>query len=63
VSRETTPLIQHMADLYNQATPKERKALDLKLMRLKASAIATPAAVFHLFPALGTKTLKLKETP
>jgi len=59
--RESNPLIDHMADLYNKATPKEQRALDLQLVRVKAGALASPHGVFHLFPTLGTKTLKLKE--
>ena len=26
--RESNPLIDHMADLYNKATPKEQRALE-----------------------------------
>ena len=40
---------------------KEQRALDLQLVRVKAGALASPHGVFHLFPTLGTKTLKLKE--
>lgn len=59
--REVTPFVQRVADLYNQSTPKEQRALERKLQQERAKLVATPHAVYHLFPALGTKTLKLKE--
>lgn len=61
MKRKSNPLIDHMADLYNKASPQEQRRLDLTLQRLKAGALASPHGVFHLFPALKTRTLKLKE--
>lgn len=59
--RETTPFVQQVADLYNQASPKEQRALDRKLQLERAKCVASPHAVYHLFPTLGAKSLKLKE--
>lgn len=59
--RETTPFIDAVAKHYNECTPKEQRALDRKLAQEKAKCIASPHALYHLFPTLGAKTLKLKE--
>ena len=56
-----TPAQQQLADMYNNSTPKEQRALDRKLVQVRATAVASPHGVFHLFPTLGTKTLKLKD--
>jgi hypothetical protein len=61
VARSPTPFEQQLADHYNSCTPKEQRALDLKLQQIRAKAVASPHAIFHLFPSLGTKTLKTKE--
>jgi hypothetical protein len=61
VARSPTPFEQQLADHYNSCTPKEQRGLDLKLQQLRAKAVASPQAIFHLFPCLGTKTLKTKE--
>lgn len=59
--REMTPFEQAVADHYNSCTPKEQRALDLRLAQQKARLVADPNSLFHFFPSLGTKTLKLKE--
>lgn len=59
--RELTPFEQEVADHYNSCTPKEQRRLNLKLEQQKAALVATPHAIYHLFPSLGSKTLKLKE--
>lgn len=59
MARETTPFVEHMAKLYNESTPREQKRLDRKLVLVRAGAVATPQAMYHLFPTLGAKTLKL----
>lgn len=59
--RTPTEFEQKIADHYNSCTPKEQRALDLKLQQMRARHMANPHAIFFLFPDLGTKTLKTKE--
>lgn len=61
MNRKVTPFVQAVADHYNQCTPKEQRALDRNLQQQRAKLIASPHALYHLFPSLGAKTLKLKE--
>lgn len=61
MSRQVTPFIQQAADYYNQASPQEQRQLDYKLAQEKAKTLASPQAMFHLFPSLGAKSLKLKD--
>lgn len=58
--RTPTEFEQKLIDTYNESTPKQQRVLDLTAQRLKASALASPRAVFHLFPAL-RKPLILKD--
>lgn len=59
--RTPTPFEQQLADHYNSCTPHEQRALDAKLQQQRAAQVASPHALYFLFPALGRRPLKLKE--
>lgn len=53
--------IQTIADYYNAQPRKKQKELDAKLKLAQAKAMASPQALFHLFPGLANKSLKPKD--
>jgi hypothetical protein len=58
---EEKPHIQQIADYYNAQTPKKQRQLDAQLKLAQARLMATPHALFRLFPGLGNKSLKPKD--
>lgn len=59
--RKPTEFEQKLADLYNSSSPQKQRQLDRQLKQAKAAAIATPHALFFLFPGLAKKSLKPKD--
>lgn len=59
--REPTEFEQKLADLYNSSSPKKQRELDKQLQQVKGTAMATPHALFFLFPGLAKKSLKPKD--
>lgn len=60
MARQMTDFEKQLADHYNSLPPVEQRRLDTKLAQVKAAQVASPHAMFFLFPCLGTKTLKTK---
>ena len=51
-------LMQTLADRYNTATPKDRRAMDANLTKTKAKAVSSVRGIKSIFPAL-RKTLSV----
>lgn len=58
---EENPRIKQIADYYNAQTPKKQREMDRKLKLAQARLMASPQALFHLFPGLANKSLKPKD--
>ena len=52
---------QDVADMYNRATPEERKQLDAGLLRLKALRVSSVGGLRGIFPNLTGKLTVTKE--
>lgn len=59
--RDITPAEQQLADYYNAQSPRKQRELDHKLKLVQARLMASPQALFHLFPGLANKSLKPKD--
>lgn len=58
--RPMTDFEKAVADHYNSLPAVEQRRLDRKLKQKQAALVASPHAVFFLFPALKAKNLKTK---